>query len=110
MKVYAISVDKPAETKPWVEKKGLTMPMLSDPDMKVIEDLFHIRNPREPELAIHAVYLLDRDGRVYYRKVGRARPYSREFLTAIDWHKAHPGRKPATPAPKKKAPAKKAKP
>ena len=75
------------------------MPMLSDPGMKVIDQQFHIRNPREPELAIHAVYLLDREGRVYYRKVGRRRPLSPEFIAAVDWHLAHPRAPAAKPSP-----------
>lgn len=69
-------------------KRGLTMTMLSDPEQRIITDLFHIRNPAREELAIHAVYILDGDGRVFYRKVGRRRPLSPEFLAAIDWHAA----------------------
>ena len=32
------------------------------------------------------LYLLDRDGAIFYRKVARRRAYSPEFLDAIDYH------------------------
>jgi peroxiredoxin len=87
VRVVAIGVDPPSDTLPWVERRGLTMPIAMDPKHRVIEGVFHVRNPRETDLPMHAVYLLDQKGRIYYGKVGRARPYSKEFLTAIDWQR-----------------------
>ncbi len=83
--VLAISVDPPENTIPWVEKKGFTMPMGSDPKLEIIRD-FKLENPDVPELSLHAVYIVDEDGKVFYRKVARRRAYSREFLDAIDYH------------------------
>jgi len=83
--IYAISVDNPPETLAWVKKRGLTMPMLSDPKQKIIEKQFRLRNPEREELAIHAVYILDEAGKVFYRKIGKRRPMPPEFLAAIDW-------------------------
>ena len=84
--MVALSIDPPGVTVPWITQVGLTMPMLSDPEMKVIEGLFHVRNPKEPDLAIHAIYLIDTDGRIFYRKIGRRRPRSPELLDAFDYH------------------------
>jgi len=83
--ILAISVDVPSDTLPWAEKKGLTMPLATDPEQRIISS-FGIANPDVPELSLHAVYILDTDGKVFYRKVARRRPYSQEFLDAIDYH------------------------
>lgn len=80
----AISVDTPEQTMPWVEDKGLTMPMASDPELAIIRR-FGLENPDVPELSLHAVYIVDEQGKVFYRKVARRRAYSREFLDAIDY-------------------------
>lgn len=84
MSLVAISVDVSSDTLPWAAKKGLTMPLASDPEQKIIAS-FGIANPDMPELALHAVYIIDETGKVFYRKVARRRPYSREFLDAIDY-------------------------
>jgi len=81
----AISVDTPENTMPWVEKKGWTMPMASDPELKIIRS-FELENPDVPELSLHAVYIIDEQGKVFYRKVARRRAYSKEFLDAVDYH------------------------
>lgn len=85
MSIVAISVDVPSDTLPWAQKKGLTMPLATDPQQEIILR-FGISNPDQPELALHAVYIVDEDGKVFYRKVARRRPYSPEFLDAIDYH------------------------
>ncbi len=94
MSLVAISIDIPSNTLPWAEKKGLTMPLASDPEQKIIGS-FGIANPDMPELSLHAVYIIDEDGKVFYRKVARRRAYSQEFLDAIDYHF---GRWPRAPA------------
>ncbi len=38
------------------------------------------------DLSLHAVYLLDADGTIFYRKIARRRAYPPEFLDAIDYH------------------------
>jgi peroxiredoxin len=83
--LVAISVDVPADTLPWAAKKGLTMPLASDPEQRIIGS-FGIANADMPELSLHAIYILDEDGKVFYRKVARRRAYSPEFLDAIDYH------------------------
>jgi len=83
--IVAISVDPPEATLPWVEEKGWTLPLASDPGLDVIR-AFGLENPDVPELSLHAVYIVDEEGTVFYRKVARRRAYSREFLDAIDYH------------------------
>lgn len=85
MSVVAISVDVPSDTLPWAAKKGLTMPLASDPQQEIIGS-FGIANVDVPELSLHAIYIVDEDGKVFYRKVARRRAYSQEFLDAIDYH------------------------
>lgn len=85
MSLVAISVDPPSDTLPWAQKKGLTLPLATDPEQQII-GRFGISNPDTPELALHAVYIVDEEGKVFYRKVARRRPYSQEFLDAIDYH------------------------
>jgi hypothetical protein len=96
--LVAISVDGPSDTLPWAQKKGLTMPLATDPEQRII-GRFGIANPDVPELSLHAVYILDEDGKVFYRKVARRRPYSPEFLDAIDYHYGRWPRAKATRAP-----------
>ncbi len=81
----AISVDAPADTLGWAETKGLTMPLASDPTLEIIRS-FGLENPDVPELSLHAIYIVDEQGKIIYRKVARRRAYSREFLDAIDYH------------------------
>lgn len=70
---------------PWAEKKGFTFPMVSDPKKELIGRLDLI-NEDNPDLALHAVFILDAQGKVFYRKIARRRAYSPEFLDAIDYH------------------------
>lgn len=85
MSIVAVSVDTPEQTLPWVEDKGWTMPLASDPKLELI-GAFTLENPDVPELSLHAVYIVDEAGKVFYRKVARRRAYSAEFLDAIDYH------------------------
>ena len=57
--------------------------MGSDPAQTVVKK-FGVQNPDTEELALHAVYIVDQQGQVFYRKVGRRRPISEELLDAID--------------------------
>jgi peroxiredoxin len=95
-KLAAISVDPPPTAAAWHKRKGFTYPLLSDPNMDLIEKKMHIRNPQQPDLAIHAIYILDEQGKIFYRKIGRRRALSKELLIAIDHHQAtHPKAKEA---------------
>lgn len=85
MSLVIISVDEPEDSLPWAEKKGITVPLGSDPKLELIRR-FGLENPDVPELSLHAVYLVDEEGVVFYRKVARRRAYSPEFLDAIDYH------------------------
>ena len=82
--LIAVSVDAPEDAAPMIERMGLTMPVLSDADFRVIRS-FGIENPEVTEMALHATYIVDREGRVFYRKVARRRPLSDELLDAIDF-------------------------
>ncbi len=70
----------------WAKTRGFEFPLAADPDMKLI-DRFGIRNPNQTDLALHAIYIVDRDGDVFYRKIGRRRAYSTELLSAIDHYR-----------------------
>lgn len=79
----AISVDQPHHSLRMIQRLGLTFPLASDADQSVIKAL-NIQNTDTKELAQHAVYLVDADGRVFYRKVAGRRPVSAELIDAID--------------------------
>lgn len=79
----ALSVDPPEVTKDWADKKGFTFTMVSDPDLKII-DTYKIRNPEVEDLALHAIYILEPSGEIFYRKIARRRAKTKELLYAID--------------------------
>ena len=80
----ALSVDAPEISLPWVQKKGFTFPVACDPKLEVIRD-WGLENTDVGDLSLHAVYLLDPDGTIFYRKIARRRAYPPEFLDAIDY-------------------------
>ena len=92
MRIVAISVDTVAESNEWKAKKGWDQPapgtftFASDAPMTLI-DRFGIRNRKQPDLALHAVYIVDAERKVLYRKVARRRAYSNELLDAVDHHR-----------------------
>jgi hypothetical protein len=81
--VIALSVDEPAESLAMTDRLGLSFDLGSDPAQRVIK-AFRVQNPDTQELAIHAVYIVDEQGVVFYRKVGLRRPLSQELVDAID--------------------------
>jgi len=90
--VIALSVDPPNDSQAMIKRLGLQFAIASDPNQRVVQ-MFRVQNPDTRELALHAVYIVDRDGKIFYRKVGRRRPVSAELIDAID---AHHGRYPQT--------------
>lgn len=89
--VVALSVDPPESTIPWATAKGLAFPLLSDPQLEIIRG-WNLENEQVGDLTWHATYLIDTDGTIFYRKVGRRRAYSEEYLAAIDYWRAFTGR------------------
>ncbi len=83
VRAIALSVDLPDDSLAMIERLGLTFDLGSDPDQRVVK-AFRVQNPDTQELALHAVYLVDADGEVFYRKVARRRPTSEELIDAID--------------------------
>lgn len=81
-----VSVDEPQQTQPWAESKGFTFDFASDPALEII-GAWDLVNEDEG-IAWHAVFIVDTDGVIFYRKVGRRRPKSIELLDAIDYHYA----------------------
>jgi hypothetical protein len=81
--VLGLSVDEPQASLNMIDRLGLSFDLGSDPEQDVIK-AFRVQNPDTRELAIHAVYILDAQGRVLYRKVGGRRPVSQELIDAID--------------------------
>jgi hypothetical protein len=66
-----------------IQRLGLTFPLASDTNQAII-NAFSIQNSDTQELAQHAVYILDTNGRIFYRKVAGRRPVSAELIDAID--------------------------
>ena len=52
--VVVISVDEPADSLEWAQKKGLTVPLASDPELALIRR-FGLENRDEPGLSLHAM-------------------------------------------------------
>ena len=99
--IVAVSVDEPAASVTMVERLGLEFALGSDPGQSVVK-AFAVQNPDTQELAIHAVYIVDQQGKVYYRKVGRRRPVSQELIDAIDTHRGDYPRSDEAVAPRKR--------
>ncbi len=66
-----------------IERLGLSFTLASDPEQRVVR-AFGVQNPDTKELALHAVYLVDENAEVVYRKVARRRPTANELIDAID--------------------------
>ena len=81
--IVALSVDEPLESVALVERLGITFALASDRGQRIISD-FGVQNPVTLELALHAVYIVDEQGEIFYRKVARRRPISNELIDAID--------------------------
>ena len=95
--VIALSVDSPTDSAAMVERLGLTFALGSDPEQNIVK-AFRVQNPDTQELAVHAVYIVDPAGKVFYRKVARRRPTSDELIDAIDAHRGdYPQTDPAAP-------------
>ena len=89
--MLAISVDTPNESREIAEAYGLGFRLLSDPELRVI-DQFGVRHPDgglDGDIARPAAFILDREGRVVWRDLtenwrGRVRPdHILEQLAAI---------------------------
>ena len=81
--IVGISVDPPTDSLAMIKRLGLGYDLASDPDQAVVKS-FGVQNPETQELALHAVYILNSDGQIVYRKVARRRPVSAELVDAID--------------------------
>ena len=81
--VVAISVDPIAHSRLMVKRLGLKFPVLSDQD-QTLQRAFGVQNPDTQELALHAVYVVNTQKKVVYRKIAGRRPLSAELLDAID--------------------------
>ena len=95
--IIALSVDRPKDSTALVRRLGVTYHVGSDNEQRVI-NAFRVQNPDTQELAVHAVYIADTDGRIFYRKVSRRRPVSNELIDAIDAYRGvYPQNDPAKP-------------
>ena len=95
--MYAISVDKPEESREFAEKIGsdgagtIAFHLLSDPDHRVI-DAYGLRDlayagQKFDGIPRPAVYVLDKSGRVAWARVEddyRQRPTNQEIRAALD--------------------------
>lgn len=95
--IVAMSVDPADDSLAMIRRLGLSFEVGSDPNQRVIQ-LFRVQNPDTRELALHAVYIVGRDGEIFYRKVGLRRPLAAELIDAIDAHRGvYPQHDPAEP-------------
>lgn len=78
-------MDKPLDSLALVTRLGLTLTLASDPTQTIVK-AFRVQNPDTQELALHAVYIVDEQSKVIYRKVARRRPVSNELIDAVDAH------------------------
>lgn len=86
MSIIALSVDEPQDSERMIQRLGISFALASDPGQKVVKG-FGVQNPQTNELALHAVYIVDEQARVIYRKVAGRRPVSAELIDAIDAHR-----------------------
>lgn len=82
--MVGISVDEPEHTVPWANDKNIPFALLADPGQEII-GRFGLINPDQRELSLHAIYIVDPQGEVFYRKVARRRAYADELLDALDY-------------------------
>jgi hypothetical protein len=87
-KVVALSVDPPAHSRSMIRRMGLEFPIASDESQEV-QKTYRVQNPETQELALHAVFIVGEDGRVFYRKIASRRPKSQELLDAIDYYQGN---------------------
>lgn len=93
--ILALSVDRQSDSLAMASRLNLQFPLLADPQQTAV-NAFRVQNPDTRELALHAVYIVDSAGEIFYRKVGLRRPTSNELIDAID---AHAGRYPQHDVP-----------
>jgi len=90
IRVVAISVDPAEVNRQLAEKAGLTFPLLSDPEEKVIRryDLLHIRGgPKGADIARPAEFLIDPTGTVRWVNLTddiRVRASGAQVLKVVD--------------------------
>jgi peroxiredoxin len=85
VRIIAISVDPLDVAKRFAKDLSLPFPLASDPELAVIR-AWGLENEEVGDLAWHAVYIVDTDQRIFYRKAGGLRPRAQELLDAIDFH------------------------
>lgn len=88
VKVVALSVDPPAHSRSMIRRMGLAFPITSD-EFQEVQKVYRVQNPETQELALHAVFIVGEDRRVFYRKIASRRPKSQELLDAIDYYQGH---------------------
>lgn len=81
--LVAISVDPPEHSRIMIKRLGLEFPILSDAGQQ-IQKAYGVQNPDTQELALHAVFVVNKKQEVVYRKIAGRRPLSQELLDAID--------------------------
>lgn len=86
--IVAISVDGVDTTNKFVEKIGMPFPVLSDPQHQTIE-LYGVLGKKElrsREIAKPAIFIIDKQGVIRYRHIGKAmfhRPRNATLLRAL---------------------------
>jgi len=87
--VLAISADPRDKLNEELAPKGITFPLLSDPDLRVI-DAYGLRhpggNPFGGDIARPAIFVLDSQGRIVWRALTdnwRVRPTAQQVLEEV---------------------------
>ncbi len=89
VRLIALSVDAPKDSKRVVEKNKLPFPILADEQREVLRSygLVHAKGgPGGSDVAIPADILIDRDGKILWKHVSAKvtdRPYTEELLDVV---------------------------
>lgn len=89
MRLFVISADAPDRSQKLIERNDLKFAFLSDRERTVIRDygVLHAGGgPSGEDIALPAYFLIDRDGRILWRRVAariQDRPDPREVLSIL---------------------------
>ena len=85
VEVVTVSADDRDASTQWLADQGFRFRMAVDVELRFIESI-KLRHP-ERRAALHAIYLTDKNGKIFYAKVGGRRPAVQELLDAIDYQR-----------------------
>ena len=88
VKLVALSVDPPEHSRAMIRRMGLGLSLAFDKN-QMVQKAYGVQNPDTQELALHAVFIVSEERRIFYRKIASRRPKSQELLDAIDYYQGN---------------------